>query len=258
MLFDSHTHTKFSADSEMNAKEAQAQAERLGLGLVFTEHLDADQPGPSDIDFTFDPHAYWQEYEPLRGEKLRLGVEVGMRAPTEEKSRAFVAQVPFDLVIGSLHFCEELDLYYPDFYEGKEKSEAWHIYFTDMERELRHHSWVDVLTHIDYICRTAPYENPELDYGTYQQDIEAVLRACIETDTVLELNTRRLSESRGLKELVPIYKRYHELGGKYVTLGSDAHQIDRIGSEFQRASEFAEQVNLRIVTFAGRRMEYCR
>ena len=52
MIFDSHSHTEFSGDSEMKGKDALKAAAKQGLGLVFTEHLDFDYPG--DIDFTFD------------------------------------------------------------------------------------------------------------------------------------------------------------------------------------------------------------
>ena len=45
MIFDSHSHTAFSADSEMKAADAIAMAEKAGVGLVFTEHLDLDYPG---------------------------------------------------------------------------------------------------------------------------------------------------------------------------------------------------------------------
>ena len=40
MLFDSHLHTEVSADSDMKAQDALARAEELGIGLVFTEHID--------------------------------------------------------------------------------------------------------------------------------------------------------------------------------------------------------------------------
>ena len=42
MIFDSHMHTQFSADSEMPAAAAVLAAEKLGLGMVFTEHLELD------------------------------------------------------------------------------------------------------------------------------------------------------------------------------------------------------------------------
>lgn len=254
MLFDSHTHTEFSTDSEMQAADALAAAASQGLGLVFTEHLDLEV---EPEEFIFDPEAYWEKYLPLRGAGLRLGIEVGMREPTLSGSRRFVGRVPFDMVIGSIHFLEGKDLYFPDFYQGKEKAEAYHIYFREMEANLRKHDFVDVLAHIDYIARKAPYEDRELDYGSFQEDIDGVLTACLETDTVLELNTRRFGQRRAVKELVPIYKRYREMGGRYVTLGSDAHEAEAIGAHFSEAREFTEMLGLRIATFEERRLVDC-
>ena len=49
MYFDSHIHTEFSADSEMKAAEALREAEKQGLGLVFTEHLDYDYPAAGGV-----------------------------------------------------------------------------------------------------------------------------------------------------------------------------------------------------------------
>ena len=45
MIFDSHSHTAFSADSEMQAADAIEKAREAGVGLAFTEHLDLDYPG---------------------------------------------------------------------------------------------------------------------------------------------------------------------------------------------------------------------
>ena len=241
MMFDSHTHTEFSADSEMLASEALEAAERLGLGLVFTEHLDLEA---APIEFTFDPEAYWKKYLPLRGENLRLGIEVGMREKTLAGSRKFLERVPFDMVIGSIHFLEDKDIYLPEYYQGKDKAEAYHIYFREMAANLRTHDFVDVLGHIDYITRKAPYEDREIDYGSFQEE-------------VLELNTRRFGEKRAVKELVPVYKRYWEMGGQYVTLGSDAHTAEAIGAYFGEARDFTEMLGLQIASFAERRLVPC-
>lgn len=256
MIFDSHSHTAFSADSDMRAQDALQKAQDSGVGIVFTEHLDLDYPG--DLDFTFDPHAYWQAYEPLRGEHVRLGVEIGMWEQTRERSAAFVKEVPFDLVIGAIHLVDGGDIYYPEFYAGRQKSEVYHRYYEQMAENLRRHDFVDVLAHIDYIARYAPYDNPEIAYGDFRDDIDEVLRAVIETGTVLELNTRRLGSRRALKELVPVYRRYRELGGRYVTIGSDAHTADAVACHFQTAAELADALDLQIVTFCNRRMESCK
>ena len=127
----------------------------------------------------------------------------------EERNLSFISQVPFDLVIGSIHLLDGQDIYYEEFYKEKEKQAVYTQYFYWMAKLLRTHSFVDVLGHIDYIARYAPYDNPEISYGTFRQEIDEVLRAAVDTDTVMELNTRRLKSRLAQKELMPVYKRYH-------------------------------------------------
>ena len=55
MLFDSHVHSEASPDSEMNAEKAIASAKKLGLGVIFTEHVDFGEFG--DYMSERDPHA---------------------------------------------------------------------------------------------------------------------------------------------------------------------------------------------------------
>lgn len=254
-IFDSHSHTHFSTDSEMQAADAIRAAKDAGVGLVFTEHLDFDYPG--ELEFEFDPQAYWAEYESLRCADLRLGVEVGMTPATLTRSREFVGRAPFDLVIGSIHLVDGGDLYYQECYAGREKQDFFARYYEVMAGQIYSHDFIDVLGHIDYICRYAPFANPEVEYGTFHEGIDEVLRAAIATDTVMELNTRRLGSRLALKELMPVYSRYHELGGRYVTLGSDAHTADAIGANFATAAELVHAAGLKIVTFNARQMELC-
>lgn len=256
-IFDSHTHTAFSADSEMVATEAVERAREQGLGIVFTEHLDLDFPG--ELDFTFDPEAYWRAYEPLRGEDVRLGVEIGMQRHAAQDNRAFAERAPFDQVIVSQHLLDGVDLYEKTCYEGKDKRTVYEMHLADMRDNLLCHAFADILAHIDYITRYAAsvYDSPELGYADYADGIDGVLRACIETDTVLELNTRRLGDRHAAKELLPLYARYRELGGKYVSIGSDAHGVETIGAHFAFALDMMEAVGLTPVTFCKRQMERC-
>lgn len=258
MLFDSHIHTEFSADSEMKAAEALAIAEKQGIGLVFTEHLDADFIAKDGKAFTFAPHAYWQAYSHWRGETLRLGVEIGMRESTRDFSEEFSCRVPFDMIICSQHLVDDIDIYYPDYYEGKSKQEAYHRYFVQMAANLKQHGFANALGHIDYICRYAPYENPHIIYADFADEIDAVLKTAIVTDTVMELNTRRLGDKEAVEHLRPIYQRYQELGGHFVTLGSDAHDVRAVGAHMNLACDFAESLKLQPVTFVQQRMEKCQ
>ncbi len=252
MLYDNHVHTEFSADSEMKAEEALTAAAQEGMGLVFTEHLDLGYPG--DLDFTFDSKAYWEKYEPLRGEHLRLGVEIGMQAGHEAENQQFASSVPFDMIIGSIHLLAGKDLYYRMFYKDRSQQEVYSQYLRTMADMLQTHSFVDVLGHIDYISRYAPYDVPGISYATFHEEIDQVLRMALATDTILELNTRRLSDRAVLDELYPIYKRYYELGGRYVSIGSDAHKPEAVGAAFLVALDFASHCGFTPVTFVERKM----
>ncbi|MGP1575634.1 histidinol-phosphatase HisJ family protein [Selenomonas sp.] len=258
MIFDSHMHTEVSADSSMKAADALKRASELGIGAVFTEHEDMNFPG--EKDFTFSPQDYWAKYEALRGEgeHLRLGVELGMQEGLAKKNQAFVEEAPFDQVIGSIHTIEGHDLYYADIYKDRAKDDLYRLYLETMARCVRSQgAFIDILAHIDYIARYAAYSDTELTYAAYGDYIDEVLRALVETDTVLELNTRRFDAPQGKASLVPIFTRYRELGGKEVTLGSDAHDAAAIGFAFTEAHELAAGLGLAVVTFLARKKEYC-
>ena len=255
MLFDSHIHTKFSADSEMSAVDAIAKAQSLNLGVVFTEHFDygLDLKGK---EFSFDPPTYMRDYKNLRGANCRLGVEVGLKESARTANENFIAQADFDFVIGSIHLVDGLDIYYPDFYVGKDKATAYRKYFRQMAREAEVADF-DALGHIDYICRAAPYDDPEIDYATFKEEIDAVLKIVVGRGKVLELNTRRFDNPRAVRELVPVYSRYRALGGRFVTIGSDAHRVAAVGNHFDRALTFAHELDLTPVTFSERRQKIC-
>ncbi len=233
----------------MQAEEALEQRKALGLGLVFTEHYDYGFEG--DLDFTFSPEDYWRSYEPLRGDFLRLGVELGMTFESREANRAFLQGAPFDQVIGSIHLIGGKDIYYRETYGERTKEDFYREYYRCMAEEAAVQD-IDVLGHIDYIARYAPYEDPEPDYGSFRKEIDEVLRVITERGIVLELNTRRLESRRALKELAPVFYRYKEMGGQFVTLGSDAHKKEQIGMNFARAVDFTEAMGLSVVTFCKR------
>lgn len=251
MIFDCHTHTKFSADSKMTAADAIAKAESLNLGVVFTEHFDYDLPG--EIDFTFDPEKYMDEYKNFRSEKIFLGAEIGLRKSARAANENFIGRVDFDMIIGSIHVVDYFDIYLPDFYVGKDKATAYRKYFAAMAEETAVEDF-DVLGHIDYICRAAPYDDPEIDYKTFKPEIDKVLKIIVERKKILELNTRRLDKVRALKELVPIYRSYKNFGGRFITIGSDAHRVEAVGANFDAAINFAKELDLIPVTFRERKM----
>lgn len=253
-MFDSHIHTKFSTDSSMVIEEAIRKASELNLGLVVTDHMDTNYPYKSK--FNFDVAAFFKEYEKYKSDKLLLGVELGMTLEYKEENEALSRNNPFDFVIGSIHFLGNNDIFYAETYEGKTKAQVFEEYFITMCNNIREHNYIDSLGHIDYISRYACYDDKEINYSEYGELIDDVLREVIKRDIALEINSRRLKDAEAVKNLRSIYKRYYELGGKMVTLGSDAHNQEAIGVNFNTAIEIVRDLKLQAVYFKEREPIY--
>lgn len=253
MYFDSHVHTRYSGDSEMAGLDAYQAARNKGMGIVFTEHRDFNYPGDR-YDFSFDPAKYMEEYGALRGMYLLLGAELGLGEECLQEVREFAEAAKFDVIIGSIHIVDGGDLYEKSFYEGKSKADAYKRYLAYMKDMVLKNPFIDVLGHIDYICRYAPYDYPGMDYSEFAAEIDAVLKAAVETNTVMEINTRRFGNDKVIDELRPIYSRYHELGGKYVTLGSDAHRKEVVGAYLDKAENLAKECGLETAIFYERQL----
>ncbi len=144
------------------------------------------------------------------------------------------------------------DLYYAPYYEGRSKQVAYQDYFQTMIDCVKGNDFIDSLGHIDYIARYAPYPDPEVYYHEFADAIDTVLASLAEREVALEINTRRFNDKQVIEHLVPLYRRFHELGGKYVTLGSDAHYPEAVASHLNDAWELAQTCNLQAVYYQNR------
>lgn len=250
MLFDTHLHTRFSTDSEMEFVDLRAKSLQENCGIIITEHMDLNYP--QSEKFTFSVDDYFATYESYRSNRLLLGIEIGLRLDCIEANRQVVSGHPFDFVLGSIHVVNQQDLYYPPYYEGRSKQAAYQDYFQAMIDCVQANDFIDSLGHIDYIARYASYPDPEVHYHEFAEAIDAVLICLAQKEVALEINTRRFNDKQVINQLLPIYRRFHELGGKYVTLGSDAHRPAAVASHLNDAWELAKLCNLQAVYYQGR------
>ncbi|MEG0774142.1 histidinol phosphate phosphatase [Clostridium sp.] len=256
MIFDTHIHTSFSTDSKMNIKDAIQRAKSLNIGLIITDHMDLNYPEKDK--FVFDIKRFFETYEPYRSSSLLLGIELGMDTKYENENKLIVDNYNFDEIIGSQHFLHGFDIYEGALYEGRIKEDLFRDYFLEIIHSLKTHSYIDTLGHIDFISRYYPLEDKEIYYEDYCDYIDEVLKLCINNDIAMEINTRRLSNITAFNNLTKIFKRYKDLGGKYVTLGSDAHTLVSIGSNLDKGFYIADSVNLIPVYFKNRKMNYIK
>lgn len=251
-MFDTHMHTiPFSTDSGMVFSDLLKVQKEKNLGVILTEHLDIAFGDPSA--FYFDPDTYFKELSPYRNDRLLLGVEIGMTADTNGRNREIARSHPFDMVIGSIHFMRGKDIYYPEFFAMfPGKKEVFSEYLDTMAEMISAFDDFDTLGHIDYIGRVAPYPDPLLYYEDYPDRFDRVLQLLIDKDKSLEINTRQFDRPQAVAALKTICQRYHTLGGRYVTVGSDAHTPAAVGAYLQEAYSLAGECGLTPVIYRNR------
>jgi histidinol-phosphatase (PHP family) len=242
----------------MDYNQAISAAQKLGIGIIITEHLDLDYPENPE-EFVFDFNEYFSVLGPLRQEdKLLLGLELGLCAECAEKNRQLIKGWPFDEIIGSIHVVDGIDVYSPAYTLNGEKKPVYGRYLAAMAECVRDFDDFDTLGHVDYICRYAAYSDQNLYIDDFYAEWSAVCAELSRKEKALELNTRRFDDKTAVASLLPLYRRYRELGGKYVTLGSDAHRAENVGRGIAAAWEIAESIGLKPVYYKERKMFFDR
>lgn len=249
MIWDSHLHTEFSFDSAMTLQEAQAAAEEREVCLILTEHVDLYTTGQ-----TFDPRAYRRAYEAHRGEGLLLGTECGMDPRTAQPSLEFLKQAAPDFWLGSVHTVAGHDIYNRNTYKVYSRQEFWPAYFQFMIECLKTHPYIHSLAHVDFPARLSPYVDGSFDYEDHRDYLDQIFRILIDQDISLEWNMRRYqAESRD--EFIKLFTAFYDLGGRHVTLGSDAHTPHRVGQGLKEVSQIVKKIGLDLVHYKeGRRI----
>lgn len=267
ILWDCHMHSSFSADSDTPMETMADQAVSNGLrGICFTEHLDPDYPDtPDRISFDLDIPSYKDTLFSLREKyqkklDIHFGIELGLQPHLAEDFRDLLQEFPFDFVIGSSHIVHGYDPYYPDFFQGRKESACYTEYFESILENTAAFSHMDVYGHIDYIVRYGPLKNREYSYERYKDVLDEILKTLIFKNVGIELNTG--GYHYGLGEPNPctaVIRRYRDLGGEIITIGSDAHTPDNIGGSFEQAAHVLRECGFRYYTvFKKRKPEYIK
>lgn len=247
ILYDQHLHTTNSGDSKAPMEEVIQSAIAKGLkGLTFTEHNDIDFPYIPGEEGMFDLNTDSYLYELIQMKEkyagqidIRFGVELGMQTDVFRKNAVYAKAYDFDFIIFSCHVVNGKDPYYPQFWADRSDEEAMHEYFQCILDNVKMFHNFDVLGHLDYPVRYAPNKDANYSYDRHRVLIDRILETLIDNGNGLEINTAGIRKSN-LRDVHPyndILKRYKELGGEIVTVGSDSHVVGQEGADFDRAAE---------------------
>ena len=250
---DFHNHTSFSSDCKIPMEEMIQKGISLGMThLCFTEHMDPDYPVSGDgLTFLLDTDAYRSRFLELKEKyssniELLWGVELGIQPHLYEQLHTYASSYPFDFIIASSHVLYGEDPYYPSFFEQRKEATVYADYFKDILTNIKHFSDFDVYGHLDYIVRYGPNKDARYSYEAYRDIFDEILKTLVQTGKGLEVNTGGLKY--GLLDLHPlreVLKRYRELGGEIITVGSDAHSPDYLQHQFSFVREVLTSLGYR-------------
>jgi len=259
-IYDMHVHSRFSPDGKATAAEQCAEAVAKGLaGIAFTEHYDV-------CDLPFGHRFYLQiereriaETERLQKEyegrlEVLLGLELGQPEAERDGTAAFLQTRRFDFILGSIHLLHDgRDVYDMDYPDPSVIDDMFSTYFDDMLSMVRF-GGIDCLAHLDYPLRVMKGRMQKPTIAAYREQVDEVLKTAVQKGIGLEINTRGLSlwmEDVGPERFV--LRRYRELGGEILTVGSDSHVTRSLGAGAREAAAAAAECGFKALCwFKGR------
>lgn len=264
---DYHLHSSHSGDStESMEKMIQTAIQKGMTHICFTEHMDMDYPVSEETPegtFLLNTDSYVYDLAVLKAKyesqiKVFLGVELGIQPHLQRELAIYSRSHDFDFIIGSTHVVNRKDPYYPPYYEGRTEEEAYREYFQAVIDNIKKFHNFDVCGHLDYVVRYGINKDKNYSYAKYKDLFDTILNLLLEQEKGIELNTGSLL--RGTKDVSPctdVIRRYKELGGEIITIGSDSHTAENIGHHFNIAEDILKACGFKYYSvFENRLPEY--
>lgn len=261
MYADYHLHCEYSDDSNEPMENQIQKAITLGLDeMCFTDHVDygikRDWDDPEgiiirhaiehgkEVDLVLANVNYPKYFEALNmyqkkyasSISIKKGLEFGIQSITVDAYEKLYAsyQDDLDFVLFSMHQVNNLEFWTQDFQKGKTQKEYNDEYYKEIYQTMQIFHHYSCLAHLDLLARYD--ENGIYPFENEKDIIAEILKYAIRDGKGIEINTS--SWKYGLKDTQPsraILKLYKDLGGKIITVGSDAHETKYLASHIKDA-----------------------
>ncbi len=261
MYADYHLHCEYSDDSNEPMENQIQEAITLGLDeMCFTDHVDygikRDWDDPEgiiirhaiehgkEVDLVLANVNYPKYFEALNmyqkkyasSISIKKGLEFGIQSITVDAyEKLFDSyQNELDFVLFSMHQVNNLEFWTQDFQKGKTQKEYNDEYYKEIYQTMQMFHHYSCLAHLDLLARYD--ENGIYPFENEKDIIAEILKYAIRDGKGIEINTS--SWKYGLKDTQPsraILKLYKDLGGKIITVGSDAHETKYLASHIKDA-----------------------
>ena len=259
MIYDQHVHSYYSFDSKQSIEEYLDVATKLGLKyFVLTDHYDLNHINTGK-DLSFDISKQRKELEKLQKRypdiKILFGIEMGYKPSELKYINKVLDENEFDIINLSLHELDDIDYYFPDRFIKDGVDKTLQTYFDKQLEMVRSFDNFDVLCHIDYAFKTAYLIDNNLKIDRYENTIIEIMKELIKKDKALEINTK-VQEIMPIEHTQYLLELYKRVGGKNLTLSSDAHEAARFCDGFDKYVPIVKESGFNHLTYFIKRKKY--
>ena len=243
-VLDYHVHTEFSVDCKIPMADQCEAAIAAGVTeIAFTDHIDHEPADPGRGYWKAD--AYFASLEDARaryGDRLTIlaGAEVDFNERIVEQVDQFLSQYQFDFVIGSVHYGEDGEIIFQEYFKDRTWDDVYLPYLQRLKLAASS-GYFDTLGHIDLPKRYAPVAMRTYDPLRYKDGLQDLFVTLIEHQVAFEINTSGLRQTPKTSMPGPaIVHWYAEAGGNLITTGTDSHAPQTIGAGIPKTLDMLE------------------
>ena len=252
-MYDYHIHSTVSFDAKDTGLAMALAAKERGLKeICFTDHIDYTP----EMDMVFDTAVYNAAYDNLEvpGLLIRRGMEFGLNPDNAGQLKTDLGRRHFDFVLGSVHLVEGLDVYLEPYWADKTYDEAIRLHLETTLECVRAHEGYDVLGHLTFIAKCGANPRKELlRYADHKSIMDEIMRELVKRGKGMELNTSGIDRCGGSLPTLDYFQRFYDLGGRIVTVGSDAHDVARAGQYTHEMTAELKKIFGYVCTFEDRK-----
>lgn len=263
-MFDCHMHCIHSADSNTPLDVMIEAALAKGMKYVaFTDHLDRDYLYENNLNKDVPQLDVARHIEKTAEAKAKyagaIEVAVGLECGYSKFAAAdycnILKGVQLDVVLNSVHSVSGADCYQSEFFAGKDRQTAYTQYLLAVLDSVHCPYDYDVITHIGYVCRRAPFDKRDMQFADFADIFDSILKGIIARGVSLELNSHNRGLDTPFLPYASIAERYIELGGTDFTYGSDAHRVDRVCDKFDLVKDWLLSKNQKYINIYKNRQK---
>lgn len=254
-LIDTHIHSDNSPDGVHSPMFVCEQAVKNNLrAITITDHCEIDkffqQKYNSSIFHSFFECA--KARSAFEGQlAVLIGIEIGQPLFNIGLSEAVISKQPYDYVLASVHTPKGHSLDIKEIeYDKLDVYKFMTDYFLELA-EIAKWNGCDALAHITCPMRRIQGKyHIDFDYSKVQEAADYLLTTMIENGKVLEINTSGLRQD--VKRTMPdknLILRYRQLGGEYITIGSDSHNAYDVGAGIEQGIALAKECGFDKMSF---------